>query len=96
MIARALEAGGLDVDRILSADDVRVYKTDPLVYALLDAEADRARTLFVSYNGRDTDGARRDGRTVAWIDRGGEPPATAPNHRIVALSEAVDLLEDLG
>src|SRR5437867_184008 len=45
MIRRALEAGGLQVDRILSADDVRVYKTDPRVYGLLDAEADRDRTL---------------------------------------------------
>lgn len=92
MIARALEARGLEVDRILSADDIRVYKTDPRVYALLDAEADRARTLFVSSNGWDADGARRDGRTVAWIDRGGDPPATAPNHRIVSLWDVVPLL----
>lgn len=92
MIARALEAGGLDVDRILSADDVRVYKTDPRVYALLDSEADRARTLFVSSNGWDADGARRVGRTVAWIDRGGDPPAIPPSQRIVSLSDVVPLL----
>ena len=92
MITRALEAGGLDVDRILSADDVRVYKTDPRVYAMLDGEADKARTLFVSSNGWDADGARRDGRTVAWIDRGGEPPANAPNHRVASLSEVAGLL----
>jgi 2-haloacid dehalogenase len=93
MIARALEAGGLEVDTVLSADDVRVYKTDPRVYALLDSEADRARTLFVSSNGWDADGARRDGRVVAWINRGGEPPATPPNHNILSLSEVVALLE---
>jgi 2-haloacid dehalogenase len=86
MIAVALEAGGLEVDAILSADDVRVYKTDPRVYALLDAEADRACTLFVSSNGWDADGARRDGRTVAWIDRGGECPATPANYYIASLS----------
>jgi 2-haloacid dehalogenase len=91
MIARALEAGGLEVDAILSADDVRTYKTDPRVYALLDGEADLTRTLFVSSNGWDADGARRDGRTVAWIDRGGELPATAPNYHIVSLSEVVAL-----
>jgi 2-haloacid dehalogenase len=89
MIATALEAGGLEVDRILSADEVRVYKTDPRVYALLDGEADRSRTLFVSSNGWDADGARRDGRTVAWIDRGGEPPATPPDFRLASLSEVV-------
>ena len=95
MIARALEAGGLGVDTILSADDIRAYKTDPRVYALLDSEADRARTLFVSSNGWDADGARRAGLTVAWIDRGGERPATQPNHRILSLSEVVGLLEQV-
>jgi hypothetical protein len=30
---------------------------------------------------------------VAWIDRGGEPPTTAPDYRIVSLSEVVALLE---
>ncbi len=93
MIARALEAGGLGVDTILSADDVGAYKTDPRVYALLDSEADRARTLFVSSNGWDADGARRAGLTVAWIDRGGESPTTQPNHRIHSLSEVVRFLE---
>ena len=95
MIARALEVGGLGVDTILSADDIRAYKTDPRVYALLDSEADRARTLFVSSNGWDADGARRAGLTVAWIDRGGERPATQPNHRILSLSEVVGLLEQV-
>jgi 2-haloacid dehalogenase len=93
MIARGLEAAGLEVDRILSADDVRAYKTDPRVYALLDAEADRARTLFVSSNGWDADGAQRAGHTVAWIDRGGEPPATTPKYRVSSLSEVIGLPE---
>ena len=92
MITRALDIAALGVDRILSADDVRVYKTDPRVYALLDAMAGRAHTLFVSSNGWDADGARRGGRTVAWVDRGGEPPATPPNYRVASLSELIPLL----
>jgi 2-haloacid dehalogenase len=92
MISRALEAGGLDVDTILSADDVRASKTDSRVYALLDAEVESARTLFVSSNGWDADGARRCGRTVAWVDRGGEPPTTAANYSVTSLSEVVHLL----
>jgi 2-haloacid dehalogenase len=92
MIRQALEAGGLAVDRILSADDVGVYKTDPRVYALLDAEAPRGRTLFVSSNGWDAEGARRDGRTVAWIDRGSDPPGVAPNYRVASLPEVSGLL----
>jgi len=92
MIERALEAARLRVDRVLSADDVRAYKTDAKVYALLDDEAGRGRTLFVSANGWDADGARREGRIVAWIDRGGEAPATPPSHRVRSLLEVADLI----
>jgi len=86
MIASALAAGDLRVDRILSADDVGVYKPDPRVYALLDSLANRNRVLFVSSNGWDVDGARRAGRNVAWIDRGGAPPSMAPTYRFESLA----------
>ncbi len=92
MIAKALDAAGLKVERILSADDVRAYKTDPRVYALLDAEADPARTLFVSSNGWDADGARRAGRTVVWIDRGGAAPETPPSFRFASLLDIVAIV----
>ena len=92
MIEHALEAAGLSVDAILSADDVRAYKTDPRVYALLDNEAGRGRTLFASANGWDADGAKRDGRIVAWIDRGSEAPATPPTYRVTRLSEVADIV----
>jgi 2-haloacid dehalogenase len=93
MIRLAIEAAGLDVDRILSADDVRAYKTDPRVYALLEKEAGRSRTLFVSSNGWDADGAARAGWNVAWIDRGGDPPVTAPKYRISSLSDVIGLVK---
>jgi len=96
MIRSALDAADLRVDRVLSADDVGVYKTDPRVYALLDALADRDRTLFASSNGWDADGARRTGRLVAWIDRGGEPPKTEPTYRVAALSEIASLARATG
>ena len=96
MIRSALDAADLRVDRVLSADDVGVYKTDPRVYALLDALADRDRTLFASSNGWDADGARRTGRLVAWIDRGGEPPKTEPTYRVTALSEIASLARTTG
>ncbi|MCA1582669.1 MAG: haloacid dehalogenase type II [Acidobacteria bacterium] len=96
MIARALETAGLDVETILSADDVRAYKTDPRAYALLDTEADPARTLFVSSNGWDADGARRTGRTVVWIDRGGAPPTAPPSYRVASLTEITPIVMDAG
>ncbi len=83
MIRAALVAADLDVDDVFSADDVRAYKPDPSVYALLGRE----RTLFVSANGWDAEGAKRSGLTVAWIDRGTPPPGLAPDLRVHSLAE---------
>jgi 2-haloacid dehalogenase len=92
MISKALEENSLVVDHILSADDVHVYKTHPRVYALLDAHSGRSRTLFVSANGWDADGARREARITAWIDRGGDSPQIPPAYRVTSLSEIPGLL----
>src|SRR5437764_3434872 len=77
MIRAALQAAGLEVDEIRSADEVRAYKTDARVYSLVPREG----TLFVSGNGWDAEGAKRFGLTVAWLDRGGIAPAVAPDLR---------------
>ncbi|HEX9579448.1 MAG TPA: haloacid dehalogenase type II [Myxococcales bacterium] len=87
MIRSALSAAKLPIATVRSVDEVRVYKPDPRVYALLDRLAPRERTLFVSANGWDADGCKRDGRTVAFIDRGGAPPALAPDLRVTSLAE---------
>ena len=92
MILRALEVNSLIVDKVFSADDVRVYKTHPRVYAQLDPMAGRGRTLFVTGNGWDSDGARKEARSAAWIDRGGDPPQIPPTYRIASLSEVPGLL----
>jgi 2-haloalkanoic acid dehalogenase type II len=80
LIESGLRGAALAVDRVLSVEQVGAYKTDPRVYALLDELAPREATLFVSANGWDADGARRDGRAACWIDRGGEPPGLAGAH----------------
>jgi 2-haloacid dehalogenase len=81
MIRAALTAAGLEVDEVRSADEVRAYKTDPRVYALVPRET----TLFVSGNGWDAEGAKRYGLSVAWIDRGTPPPGLAPDLRVRSL-----------
>ena len=83
MIRAALAAADLEVDDLFSADDVRAYKPDPKVYALLRREG----TLFVSANGWDAEGAKRSGLTVAWIDRGTPPPGLVPDLRVHSLGE---------
>ena len=88
MIRSALQAGGLAVDEVRSVDEVRAYKTDPRVYALLP----RQGTLFVSGNGWDAEGAKRNGLQVAWIDRGGPAPGVEPDlrvHSLAGLAESV-------
>ena len=86
MIRSALSAAGLPISTVRSVEEVRVYKPDPRVYALLDGLAPRERTLFVSANGWDAGGCKRDGRTVAFIDRGGSPPAIEPDLRVTSLT----------
>jgi 2-haloalkanoic acid dehalogenase type II len=88
MIRAALAAAELDLDEVRSADEVRAYKTDPRVYALLARES----TLFVSGNGWDAEGAKRNGLTVAWIDRGTPPPGIAPDFHLRSLSDVAALV----
>ena len=88
MIHAALAAAELDLDEVRSADEVRAYKTDPRVYALLPRES----TLFVSGNGWDAEGAKRNGLTVAWIDRGTPSPGIAPDFHLRSLSDVAALV----
>jgi 2-haloacid dehalogenase len=95
MIRSALEAARLPIEDVRSVDEVRVYKPDRRVYALLDDMAPRERTLFVSSNGWDVDGCKRTGRTVAYVDRGGSPPTENPDFRVTSLADlAAQILDD--
>jgi len=87
MVRSALNAGGLALLEVRSVDEVRAYKPDPRIYALLDAIAPRDRTLFISANGWDADGCKRTGRTVAFIDRGAPAPTLAVDLRVRSLRE---------
>jgi 2-haloacid dehalogenase len=87
MIASALRAAGLAVDRVRSVEEVGVYKPDPRVYAMLDELAPRDRTLFVSANGWDAEGARRAGRTVCRVARGPAPPGPTVDLEVASLAE---------
>jgi 2-haloacid dehalogenase len=90
MIESALRGGGLAVDEIRSVDEVRVYKPDPRVYALLDEMGPRDATLFVSSNAFDAEGAKRTERRVCFIDRGVARPSVAPDFQVHSLAELAE------
>jgi 2-haloacid dehalogenase len=87
MVERALAAAALPIDEVRSVEEVRVYKPDPRVYRILDALAPVEATLFVSSNAFDAEGAKRNGRRVAFIERGGARPAEPPDLQVRSLAE---------
>ncbi len=87
------------LEDVISVDEVRSFKPDPDVYALLARRAGRpmAETWLVSCNGWDVIGAKRAGLRAAWVKRsaaglldpwGVEPDLVVPELR--ALAEALD------
>jgi len=77
MLEAALVSAGLNryLDYVLSADQVRAFKTDATVYALGPRALKRParEILFVSSNGWDACGATWYGYTTCWINRAGLP-----------------------
>jgi 2-haloacid dehalogenase len=83
MIKSAVDAAGLPIDEIRSADEAKAYKTDPRVYALVP----KGPTLFVSGNAWDADGAKKYGHAVGFIDRGGDRPKERMDVTVRSLAE---------
>lgn len=80
------------VDRIVSVDEVDVYKPSPRVYALAADQLGIAPSAigFVSANGWDAAGAKSCGLRAFWINRSGAPVerhAPAPDWIVGSLAE---------
>jgi 2-haloacid dehalogenase len=77
MLKTAVESAGLAglLDRILSVDGVRRFKTAPETYALVDDAfgAPRDAISFQSSNRWDIAGAQKFGFRTVWINRAGHP-----------------------
>jgi 2-haloacid dehalogenase len=98
MLADAVEAADLAslLDDVLSVEQVRVYKPDPRVYALVERRfaAPPQEVLFVSSNGWDVAGAAAFGFRTVWVNRAGEPPERTPwppAHTVADLSAVPEL-----
>jgi len=77
MLQAAAKSAGIDrfLARIISVDEIKIYKPSPRVYALGPKRLDTAQeaTGFVSSNSWDVAGAANFGLTTFWINRGKQP-----------------------
>jgi 2-haloacid dehalogenase len=77
MLGSAVRNAGLEgrFQQILSVDEVRTYKPNPVVYKLAETRlaVPRGQIGFVSANGWDVAGAKAFGFTACWLNRRGAP-----------------------
>jgi 2-haloacid dehalogenase len=80
MLASAVSAAKIDLDAVLSVDDIRIYKPRPEVYALVTKRFQLAPQdiVFVSSNRWDVMGANSFGFRTAWINRAKMPDEYEP------------------
>ena len=77
MLNSAVQSSGIKafVDKVMSVDDVRTFKPDPLVYKMVvdNLLCQKKEVLFISSNGWDISGAASYGFETMWINRLGAP-----------------------
>lgn len=100
MLRLALESTGLAsmMDDVISADDVRLYKIAPEVYALGPQRlgVDKGATLFVSSNAWDIVGATWFGFVTHWVNRQGAPFETLPPAPAHSSADLTGVLDSVG
>ncbi len=86
MLEPLVAHSGLELDALISVDELQTYKPSPAVYALAvqRLKIDKARIGFVSSNCWDALGAKSFGFTVFWINR-----ARAPVDRLGFAPDAI-------
>ena len=82
MLNSAIQSSRIEafIDIVMSVDDVRTFKPDPLVYRLVidKLSCQRKEILFISSNGWDIVGAASYGFQTMWINRFGLPVDRLP------------------
>ena len=73
MLLPLVEHSGLELDAVISVDELKVFKPAPQVYALAEERLQTRNIGFVSSNCWDALGAKSYGFTVYWINRAGAP-----------------------
>ena len=75
MLLPLVRNSGLELDAVISVDELRIFKPAPQVYALAveKLHLDHSKIGFVSSNCWDAMGAKSYGFQVYWINRAGAP-----------------------
>lgn len=99
MLAQAVDAAGIggSLDRVISVEDVGVFKPARAVYDLVGQAFGTApdQVLFTSSNGWDAAAAAGYGFRTAWVNRSGAPQDrlwAAPHHTLPDLSRLTEVL----
>jgi 2-haloacid dehalogenase len=99
MLDMVAQSNGLKpyLDKIVTIDSVRIFKTAPQTYALLEKEfsINKEDILFVSSNAWDALGAKWYGLDVFWVNRFGHPfeeIGIPPNYEGSNLSQVIDCI----
>ncbi len=95
MLEAAVKSSGLTdlIERILSVEEVGIYKPDPRVYRLatdrLNLQA--KQIVFLSANAWDAVGAANAGLRVAWVNRFGQRRERLPSQPDVEIKSLAEL-----
>lgn len=99
MLAAAVESAGLNdvFTDVISADEVKIYKTSPRVYRLVSQHlgVSNCAVAFVSSNFWDIAGAKSFGFWTCWVNRGKLPEeelGVMPDVTVTTLDGLVNLL----
>ncbi len=100
MLQEAAKSAGIDrfLSRIISVDEIKIYKPSPRVYELGPKRLGAARqaTGFVSSNSWDVAGAASFGLTTFWINRGKQPMdelGFPPDQEVEKITDLLPLLK---
>ena len=100
MLSTVVTANGLTpyLDKVVSVEDVRLFKTAPQAYELLlkNFPVARQEILFVSSNAWDALAAKWFGLDVFWVNRLAHPfeeIGNSPNYEGKSLSEVLTVLD---
>lgn len=99
MLERGLTSSGIGplLDAALSVDELKIYKPDPRIYAMVTDHFDcnPEDVTFFSSNNWDIAGAGSFGFKTIWVNRAGktwDDLPEKPHHIVSSLQEAADLI----